>query len=55
MNIWCICWFFTHTFTGVLIFKGLTALRHYNSFGVKGLIRYSKGKDIRNFYANLSC
>jgi hypothetical protein len=24
-------------FTGVLIFKGLTARRLYNSFGVKGL------------------
>jgi hypothetical protein len=28
---------FTHIFTGILIFKGLTARRLYTSFGVKGL------------------
>jgi hypothetical protein len=45
-------WFFTHIFTGDLIFKGLTARRLYKSFGVlrvkgdgylkcfSGLIRY---------------
>jgi hypothetical protein len=38
MNNWCICWFLTHIFTGILIFKGLTARRLYKSFGVKGLI-----------------
>jgi hypothetical protein len=38
MNNWCICWFFTHILLGILIFKGLTARRHYMSFGVKGLI-----------------
>jgi hypothetical protein len=37
MNNLCICWFFTHIFTVVLIFKGLTARRLYKSFGVKGL------------------
>jgi hypothetical protein len=35
---WCICCFFTHIFTGILVFKGLTARRLYKSFGVKGLI-----------------
>jgi hypothetical protein len=39
MNNWCICWFFTHVFTGILIFKGLTARRLCKSFGVKGLNR----------------
>jgi hypothetical protein len=38
MNNWCICWFFTHIFTGDFIFKGLTARRLYKSFGVKGLL-----------------
>jgi hypothetical protein len=33
-----IWWFFIHIFTGILIFKGLTARRLYKSFGVKGLI-----------------
>jgi hypothetical protein len=37
MNNWCICWLFTHIFTGILIFKLLTARRLYKSFGVKGL------------------
>jgi hypothetical protein len=41
MNNCCICWFFAHIFTGVLIFKGLTARRLYKSFGVKGLICHS--------------
>jgi hypothetical protein len=39
MNNWCICWVFTHIFTGILICKGLTARRLYKSFGVKGLIK----------------
>jgi hypothetical protein len=38
MNNWCICWFFTHIFTRNFNFKGLTALRLYKTFGVKGLI-----------------
>jgi hypothetical protein len=38
MNNWCICWLLTHIFTGISIFKGLTARRLYKSFGVKGLI-----------------
>jgi hypothetical protein len=42
MNNWCIFLFFMHIFTGVLIFKGLTAQRLYKSFGVKGLT-YSYG------------
>jgi hypothetical protein len=37
MNNWCICWFFTNIFTGILIFKGLTARRLYMPFDVKGL------------------
>jgi hypothetical protein len=37
MNNWCICWFFTHIFMGILIFKGLTPWRLYKSFSVKGL------------------
>jgi hypothetical protein len=42
MNNWCIYWFFTHILVGILIFKGLTALRLYKSFGVKGLIIVSE-------------
>jgi hypothetical protein len=38
MNNCCICWLFTHIFTGVLFFKCLTARRLYKSFGIKGLI-----------------
>jgi hypothetical protein len=38
MNNWCVCWFFTRIFTGILIFKGLIARRLYKSFGVKGLM-----------------
>jgi hypothetical protein len=38
MNNCCISWFFTHIFTGILIFKGLTARRLYKSFGIKGLM-----------------
>jgi hypothetical protein len=37
MNNWCICWFFTHIFTGDFKFKGLAVRRLYKSFGVKGL------------------
>jgi hypothetical protein len=37
MHNWCICRFFTHIFTGILIFKGLTARRLYKSFDIKGL------------------
>jgi hypothetical protein len=35
-NCW-ICWFFTHIFIGILIFKELIARRLDKSFGVKGL------------------
>jgi hypothetical protein len=42
MNNWCICWVSTYNFTGILIFKGLTARRLYKSFGVKGLIVTTK-------------
>jgi hypothetical protein len=38
MSNWCICWFLTYTFIGILIFKGLTVQRLYKSFGVRGLI-----------------
>jgi hypothetical protein len=32
-------------FTGILIFKGLTARRLYKSFGVKGLIFYPENSE----------
>jgi hypothetical protein len=53
MNNWCICWFFTHIFTGILIFKGLTARRIYKSFSVKGLILkevFLYALSVRNFF-----
>jgi hypothetical protein len=43
MNYWCICWFFTHIFTGDFNFKGLTAQRLYKSFGVKVLNNIENG------------
>jgi predicted transcriptional regulator len=46
MNNWCICWFFTHIFTGFVIFKGLTARRLYKSFDVKGLIQKKSGYSV---------
>jgi hypothetical protein len=36
MNDCCICWFSRIFLLGILIFKGLTARRLYESFGVKG-------------------
>jgi hypothetical protein len=42
MNNWCICWFFTHSLLGILIFEGLTARRLYKSFSVNGLIMMFK-------------
>jgi hypothetical protein len=36
---------FTHIFTGILIFKGLTERRLFNSFGVKGLTSVLKGDE----------
>jgi hypothetical protein len=37
MNNRFISWLFTHIFTGILIFKGLTARYLYKAFGVKWL------------------
>jgi hypothetical protein len=53
----CICWLFTHIFTGYFtIFKGLTTRRLYKSFGAKGLITYFYGV-ISNFCSliNFTC
>jgi hypothetical protein len=52
MNNWCICWLFTHVFTGDLIFKGLTAQRVYKSFCFKGLNRCSKVFQIQDINRN---
>jgi hypothetical protein len=38
MNNWCICWFFTHIVTGILIVKWLNVQRPYKLLGVKGLV-----------------
>jgi hypothetical protein len=35
INSWCICWFSRIFLLEILIFKGVTALRLYKSFGVK--------------------
>jgi hypothetical protein len=51
MNNWCICWFFMHIFSGILIFKGLTARRLYKSFGLKGLITCTAG----SWRAGMTC
>jgi hypothetical protein len=48
MNNWCIYWFFTHIFTGILIFKGLTLRRFYKSFGVKGLTQQTRNGSAGN-------
>jgi hypothetical protein len=43
MNNWCICWFSRIFVLRILIFKVLTTLRLYKSFGDKELIRYANG------------
>jgi hypothetical protein len=55
MNNWCICWFFTHIFTGILIFKALTARRLYKSFGVKGLKSAKRNRNYRPRGTEIAC
>jgi hypothetical protein len=56
MNNLCICWFFTHIFTGILIFKEITVQRLYQSFGVKaGLPRLSAAKRAKSSVAMQHC